>query len=296
MVRRALEAMDAPPPETELAFYGGSFTAVQERLQRELLEAARDFVAGGGSIRVSTRPDAVSDQSLDLLKSYGVRTVELGCQSMDDGVLLASGRGHTADDVRKASRAVRNAGLRLILQMMTGLPGDTREKSLKTAGQLADLQPDGVRIYPAVILRGTRLHTMWLTGNYREHTVEEAACWCADILPIFESRGIPVIRLGLNPSEELSAGQAIGGAYHPAFGQIVGSLRFLEVERRLLSAGPLTGTAEILAHPSRMSEAVGHASVNRKALEREFPGIRVRFVPLASLPREGVTIEIRYLK
>ena len=294
-MRRALQTMGTPPADTELAFYGGSFTAMPESLQRELLDAAADHVSSGGSIRVSTRPDAVSERNLCFLKEHGVKTVELGCQSMDDGVLLASGRGHTSQDVITAAREVREAGLRLILQMMTGLPGDTREKALDTASRLAELRPDGVRIYPAVILRGTELYRMWRNGTYREHTVREAAEWCAEILPIFERRGIPVIRLGLNPSEELSGGQAAGGAYHPAFGQIVASLRFLEEERRLLQAGAEEGTVEILVHPSCLSSAIGHGGVNRKTLEREFPHLFFRFVPSETLPREGIAVEIRRL-
>ena len=293
-VRRALAAVEGPAPETELAFYGGSFTAVPVSLQRELLEAAAEHVAAGGTIRVSTRPDAVDPERLAFLRSYGVRTVELGCQSMDDGVLQASGRGHTARDVVTAAAAVRKAGLGLILQMMTGLPGDTEAKALKTARALADLAPDGVRIYPAVIRKDTPLYRMWKEGRYREHTVDEAARWCAGILPVFEERGIPVIRLGLNPSEELSGGQAAGGAYHPAFGQIVASLRFLEAERRLLSEGPASGRADILVHPANLSAAAGHGGVNRKALGEEFPGLILRFLPSEALPREGIAVEIRY--
>ncbi len=292
-VRRALAGIPGPAAETELAFYGGSFTAVPERVQRELLDAAADHVAAGGAIRVSTRPDAVTEENLSFLKAKGVRTVELGCQSMDDGVLLASRRGHTARDVRNAAALVKRAGLRLILQMMTGLPGDTEEKTLATARELAALEPDGVRIYPAVILKGTELYRMWKAGEYREHTVEEAARWCAAVLPVFEERGIPVIRLGLNPSEELSGGLAAGGAYHPAFGQVVASLRFLEAERRLLADGPDAGEADILVHPSRLSEAAGHGGSNRKALAREFPGTKLRFLPDGTLPEGGIAVEIR---
>ena len=292
-VRRALAGVGTPPAETELAFYGGSFTAVPESLQRELLDAAADFVSAGGSIRVSTRPDALDEEKLSFLICHGVRTVELGCQSMDDGVLLAGGRGHTAQDVRSAAAAVKGAGLRLILQMMTGLPGDTEEKALYTARELAALEPDGVRIYPAVILRGTALEKMWKNGTYEEHTVEEAARWCARILPVFEERGIPVIRLGLNPSDELSGGLATGGAYHPAFGQVVASLRFLEEEKRLLADGPAQGAADILVHPSNLSAAAGHGGSNREALKREFPGLTLRFLPSEALPRDGIAVEIR---
>lgn len=292
-VRRALAAVEGPASETELAFYGGSFTAVPESQQRELLEAAADHVAAGGSIRISTRPDAVDAEKLAFLKSFGVRTVELGCQSMDDEVLRASGRGHTAQDTVKAAAAVRGAGLGLILQMMTGLPGDTEARSLATARALADLEPDGVRIYPTVILRGTPLYRMWKSGAYREHTVDEAARWCAGVLPVFEERGITVIRLGLNPSEELSGGQAAGGAYHPAFGQVVASLRFLEEMRRRLDGGPRTGRADILVHPANLSAAAGHGGVNRKALREEYPGLSLRFLPSEDLPREGIAVEIR---
>ena len=294
-VKTALAAVDTPAAQTELAFYGGSFTAVPVRLQRELLQAASEHVAAGGTIRVSTRPDAVTEEKLDFLKSYGVKTVELGCQSMDDGVLRSSERGHTAEDTRRAARAVHEAGMTLILQMMTGLPEDTLEKSVKTAEELAKLCPDGVRIYPAVILRGTPLHRLWLNGQYAEHTVDEAARWCAEILPVFEKHGIPVIRLGLNPTEELSGGQVVGGAYHPAFGQIVASRRFLEKERLLLRDGPVTGNAVLFVHPSNMSPAVGHGGVNRRELKEEFPGIDFRFSASEEVSEEGITVEIRWI-
>ena len=288
----ALAAAAGREQETELAFYGGTFAALPRQEQEALLDAAGPFVDLGGSIRLSTRPDSLTPEKADFLAERCVRTIELGCQSMDDGVLRLSGRGHRAADTETAARLVRERGLRLILQMMTGLPGDTFEKSLETARRLAELGPDGVRIYPTVILRGTPLYDMWKAGTYEEHTVPEAVRWCAGILPVFEERGIPVIRLGLNPTEDLSGGEAAGGAYHPAFGELVASFRFLQRERELLrQAGPVSSAA-FLVHPSRLSAAVGHRGSNRRALEEEFPGVKVSFRGSENVKRDGAAVEI----
>lgn len=207
----------------QLAFYGGSFTAIPVEEQLSLLGAAKKYLDRGiiSSVRLSTRPDAIDREALARLRAFGVGTVELGAQSLCDDVLLLSGRGHTAADVENASRMIKAAGFRLILQMMTGLPGDTPEKSIRTAEKIISMDPDGVRIYPTVIVRDTVLYDLWKAGLYSEHTVEDAVELCAVLLPMFEEEGIPVIRLGLNPTEELSSGAAAGGAYHPALGELV---------------------------------------------------------------------------
>ena len=222
------EAMTSAPAEktsapAEVAFYGGSFTAIPTQRQNELLEAVKPFLDQNpqNSIRVSTRPDCIDRQDADRLKNFGVGVVELGAQSMCDDVLALSKRSHTADDVVRASGIIKDAGFKLILQMMTGLPGDTYDKSIYSAGRIIGLRPDGARVYPAVIVSGTELFNMWREGRYREHTVEEAVEWCAGICPLFDKAGIPVIRLGLNPSDSLSSGGAAAGAYHPAFGELV---------------------------------------------------------------------------
>ena len=206
----------------ELAFYGGSFTSLPIEQQNEFLLAAQPFLSNGlNAIRVSARPDSFSSSDAVRLKGFGVRTVELGAQSMCDDVLIASQRGHTAADVARASKTVKNAGIKLILQMMTGLPADTNEKSILTAKRLIELEPSGVRIYPAVVIKGTELYEMWRCGSYIEHTVEDAVELCARIYAMFEQSEIPVIRMGLNPTEDLSGGDAVAGAYHPAFGELV---------------------------------------------------------------------------
>lgn len=197
-------ALSRSGAKRQLAFYGGSFTAIEASRQEELLSAAAAAIERGeiDSIRLSTRPDAIDETVLARLRRYGVETMELGAQSMDDEVLRLSGRGHTEEDVAKAAEAVKAAGFRLVLQMMTGLPGDSAEKDVETAKKLIALRPDGVRIYPTVIVRDTALYELWRAGQYREHTVEDAVAVCAQLVPLFEEAGVEIIRLGLNPTDE----------------------------------------------------------------------------------------------
>ncbi len=263
-----------------LAFYGGSFTAIPPEEQEALLGAAQPFLRDGSisDIRLSTRPDAIDGVTLERLKGYGVRTVELGVQSMDDAVLRASERGHTAEDARKAAGMVRDAGFELILQMMTGLPGDTPERSVYTARELVRLRPDGVRVYPTVIIRDTPLYDMWRAGLYREHTTDDAVELCAIISDIFAEAGIPIIRLGLNPTDDLSEGDAVAGAYHPALGELVLARRFLTRERAELTDSDRGAEVVFAVKKGRVSAAVGQKRGNAEALRREFGVRSVRFV------------------
>ena len=266
----------------QLAFYGGSFTAIPVAMQNALLTPAHEAILRGeiDSIRLSTRPDAIDSLTLDRLRFYGVRTVELGAQSMDEEVLRLSGRGHTAEDVRRAARLVKDAGLELILQMMTGLPGDSPEKSLYTARELIALQPDGVRIYPTVIVRDTELYGLWQRGEYREHSVEDAVELCARLLPLFEEAGIPVIRLGLNPTEELSSGEAAAGAYHPALGELVKSRMLLHRAEELLQGAKPGSHIRIGIDPRLLSQMIGQHGENRRKLTEAFSLGSLAFVPV----------------
>lgn len=274
-VKEAISKAAALPrtgAKRQLAFYGGSFTAIPTEEQTALLVAAKAYLDGGeiDSIRLSTRPDAIDGAVLKRLRAYGVETVELGAQSMDDRVLALSGRGHTAEDVARASELIRGAGFRLVLQMMTGLPGDTEETSVRTAERIIALRPDGVRIYPTVIVRDTALYDLWQAGQYREHSVEDAVRVCARLLPMFDQAGIPVIRLGLNPTDELSGGAAAGGAYHPALGELVKSRILLERARALLK-GVLPGSSVVLGvNSAQISQMIGQHRENVRTLCEEF--------------------------
>ncbi len=268
--------------ERELAFYGGSFTALPVPEQLRFLEPAAEALAAGiiSSVRLSTRPDAVDAETLDRLRRFGVRTVELGAQSMRDTVLVQAERGHTAQDVRDASALIRTYGFRLVLQMMTGLPGDDDEGAVTTARELIALRPDAVRIYPTVIVRGTRLAEEWRLGRYREHTVEDAVRVCAKLLPLFDDAGIPVIRLGLNPTEELSGGAALAGAYHPALGELVRSRVLRNQAEELLSGQDLSGAAvTLLTPPALLSQTIGQHRCNIRWLTDRFSLQNLRVCP-----------------
>ena len=279
----------------QLAFYGGSFTAIPEKEQEALLSAAKEALDRGeiDSIRLSTRPDAIDDTVLARLRRYGVETVELGAQSMDDGVLRLSGRGHTAADVARASALVRAAGFELILQMMTGLPGSDDEKDVETARRLIALKPDGVRVYPTVIVKDTPLYDMWRSGAYRERTVEDAVRVCAVIVPLFEAAGIPIIRLGLNPTEELSGGAAVAGAYHPALGELVKSRVLLNKARALLRTAAPGSRVTITVGRGKTSQMTGQKRENLRRLTEEFElaGLRVRENPSENGEILGVSVE-----
>ena len=273
-VRAAIENAKSIPrgEKRELAFYGGSFTAIPVKMQEELLGAAKAALDAGeiDAIRLSTRPDAIDEQTLKRLKACGVETVELGAQSMDDTVLAASKRGHTAGDVFRASAMVKAAGFRLILQMMTGLPGDTPGRCVETARRIIKCAPDGVRIYPTVIVRDTELYELWQAGDYREHSVADAVSICARIVPLFERAGIPVIRLGLNPTEELSAGAAVAGAYHPALGELVKSRILYNRACALLKDAAPGSRAALEVHPAQLSQMIGQHRQNLTKLKERF--------------------------
>ena len=282
-VKDAIEQAAALPrngAKRQLAFYGGSFTAIPMEEQIALLEAAKQYLDRGelDSIRLSTRPDAIRPDILEMLKYYGVETIELGAQSLCDRVLLLSRRGHSAQTVERASLLIKQAGFKLILQMMTGLPGDSMESSIETARKIIALKPDGVRIYPTVIVRDTALYDMWQQGKYTEHSVEDAVRVCAKLLPMFEEANIPVIRLGLNPTEELSGGAAVGGAYHPALGELVKSRIMYEKACRLLKDVEAGSHVVLSVHTSKVSQMVGQHRCNIDALCREFSlsGVRIK--------------------
>lgn len=212
---------------SEVAFFGGSFTMLPEKLMRSLLEPAYKYVRRMSftGIRISTRPDAINEHILSVLAEYGVSAIELGAQSSDDEILAKNLRGHTFEDTKRACELIRKAGFDLGLQMMTGLPGSTREKDVLTAAQFAALKPDTMRIYPALVLKNTLMAEWYEKGEYTPQTVDEAADLCAELMDIFELYKINVIRVGLHAERSLEE-SLIAGPYHPAFCEIAESIRF----------------------------------------------------------------------
>ena len=208
----------------EVCFYGGSFSAIDQKLQKQLLKPAYEALQSGliDSIRCSTRPDAVSDEQLELLCSLGMKTIELGVQSMDDTVLSLAKRGHTSDDVKLAVKQLRKFGFTVGLQLLPGLLGDSWETIIQTAVEITALQPDFVRIYPVLVIDHTELAEQYKSGIYEPLSLELALQYCAFLKTWFESHHITVIRTGLQSTEELDTGTSLlAGPYEPAMGELV---------------------------------------------------------------------------
>ena len=282
MVKREIESgLSLAGGNCEVAFYGGSFTAIPVSQQEELLKAVQPFRECGDitALRVSTRPDAIDEKGIERLFRYGVTTVELGCQSMDETVLRMAKRGHTPEDTKKAVALLKQHGIQVILQMMTGLPGDDGTAARKTAREIIAMEPAGVRIYPTVVLAGTELETMMKQGEYESHSVEAAVELCAELYEMFLEADIPVIRLGLNPTEQLSTGAAVAGAYHPALGEKVLSRMYLRRVEALMQWEPPGKRVKILVHPSRVSVMVGQKRENIAALAGKFGIKEIKVLP-----------------
>ena len=262
-----------PEDEAEIAFFGGSFTGIDRGLMCRLLDLAQTYVKEGrvASIRLSTRPDYINAEILSILSRYSVKTIELGLQSMDDAVLLACRRGHTAREAEVACRAVVAAGFSLVGQMMIGLPGATPESEMQTAQKICDLGASAVRIYPTVVFYDTPLCEMTQHGLYAPLSVKEAVERTAPVLQFFRARAISCIRVGLCATESLTSPEAVlAGPNHPALGEmILGECLYQKVKEKVLQSG-LAGQRIILEVPSReLSATVGQHRCNIEKLQRE---------------------------
>ncbi len=243
----------------EAAFFGGSFTGIPIEEQSELLGAAKEYLDRGDidGIRLSTRPDYIDREILDNLLKYGVTTIELGVQSMDDEVLKAANRGHTRGDVVRAAELIRAYPFTLGLQMMTGLPGDTEEKSIRTADEIIALKPGLVRIYPTLTIKDTYLEKLYRAGKYRPQTLEEAVELVKKLLLKFEANGIKVIRAGLQSTEEICEnGSVVAGPVHSAFREMAESAIYRDIIYEKLQSASCA-RADIFVSPKEISKAVG---------------------------------------
>jgi histone acetyltransferase (RNA polymerase elongator complex component) len=275
-----------PSLRPEVAFYGGTFTGLSEERIMELLGAVMPYLREGlfHSIRLSTRPDALQEGKLELLRRFGVSTVELGAQSMDNRVLDLSRRGHLAEHTVAGVRGLQTHGFKVGIQLMPGLPGDTEEGFRRTVDRVLELKPDMVRLYPALVIRGTELETRYLEGLYRPLTLWEAVRICVEATARFERNGIPVIRIGLMSSPSLlEEGTIVAGPWHRAFGFLVRS----KIHRQRI--GPLLpepGRAERirLRVPRREIPLVrGHENTGLREIEEKSGAVVVEVRPDDSL-------------
>lgn len=262
----------------EIAFFGGSFTGIPEAVQNEYLELANRYITSGliDGIRLSTRPDYIDETIIENLKSYGVTTVELGVQSLVEDVLELSNRGHDLQSVEIACQLIRGHDIKLGLQMMIGLPGDTYEKSLKTTQKIIALKPDMVRIYPTIVIEGTELEVMYRSGTYKPLDLETAVKWTSQLYKLYTQSNIPVIRMGLQATEALES--YIAGPYHPSFRQYVESDLYLESLHHFLKSHKIE-LLEIYVHPKEISYLVGQKRMNLNALEQQYNLGKVKVYP-----------------
>ena len=254
----------------EVAFFGGSFTGIETEKQEELLKAAYEFIEKKqiDSIRVSTRPDYIDKDRLKLLKKYGVKTVELGVQSTNNYILKKCKRGHTYEDVVKASKLIRKYRLDLGHQMMIGLPESTKLDELNTARDLAKLKPKIVRLYPVLVIRNTQLEKEYENGEYEPLNVLQAVERCRELYYFFTRKNITVIRMGLqntdlisNPENEQS--EVVAGPYHEAFGQLVeDSIWYDSILEKIKKFNVKVKEIEIDVNPENVNNVVGHKKEN----------------------------------
>ena len=270
-IERYLETI--PPYATvRVGFFGGSFTGMPIVEQNRYLDVVQPYIENGiiSEIQLSTRPDYINEEILQNLLEHHVTTIELGAQSLDDEVLRLAGRGHTAAEVERAAVLIKSYHFKLGLQMMLGLPGDTRDKALRTARRIVELGAQCTRIYPTLVIKDTELETMYRKGKYVPLTMEEAVEVAADVMEVFEQGGVQILRVGLHPSEGLIRRETlVAGPFHVSFKELVETERW---RRRLVAIiGDRTGEILTLTvHPHDVNALIGYGGTNRKWLEERF--------------------------
>jgi len=253
----------------EVAFFGGSFTGIDPALRKSLLGAAYPYVKSGKihGIRCSTRPDYIDGEILKEFKEYGGVCIELGVQSTDNEVLKKSRRGHSFSHVKNACSLIKAHGIELGLQMMLGLPGDTREKMINTAKDIISLEPSCVRLYPTLVVEDTELSNMYQRGEYAPLSTEEAVEILSEIIPMFKEKGIEIIRVGLQTTDEINE-DTVKGPYHPAINELAeGMIIRKKLESRIEH---LRENPEVFAPPERVSQTIGHKRCNRDYFREKY--------------------------
>jgi histone acetyltransferase (RNA polymerase elongator complex component) len=280
--------------EREIAFYGGTFTRLPLEKMLDLLRTVAPYIQEKRfkSIRISTRPDAVDEERLEWLKKFSVSTVELGTQSMNDEVLALTRRGHTAQDTVRAVRLLREFGFQVGIQLMPGMPGDSEMKFKETVEEVVRLQPDMVRLYPAVVIRGTELAEWYKEGKYQPLQLEEAVRICRLSCERLEGTGIPVIRIGLMSSPSLrEKGQIVAGPWHEAFGHLVRSeIHFEKIQSSLPRSGGLT-KIRLRVSPEEVPLVRGYKNVGLRHIENVTGAKVVEVCPDLSVPLGRLRVE-----
>lgn len=283
--------------EVEIAFFGGNFTTIDRGLQEQYLACASAFVQQErvAGIRISTRPDAISPDILSFLSRWGVRTIELGVQSLHSSVLQESGRDYSPEQVWQAAELIQDSGIKLGIQLMAGLPGADYDKDMESARITVGINPDMVRIYPTVVLRDTPLQVLYLQGKYRPLSLPQAVNICADMRMLFQQHNIKVIRTGLHPGEELlQEGTVVAGPFHPALGELVEQ----EIFRRqseaainnFLTNDNICQPLVLFINPRDWSKVTGYRRTNLLYLQERFQLPSLQITAIEEQPRDSIGV------
>jgi histone acetyltransferase (RNA polymerase elongator complex component) len=278
----------------QVAFYGGNFLGLEKEYIKRLLNVSTKFVKNKeiDAIRFSTRPDTIDHDRIEIIKNYPVTTVEIGVQSMDDRVLAMAQRGHSASDTLRAVALLKNRQYQIGLQMMVGLPEEDEAGSLSTAYRIGELEPDFVRIYPTIVLKNSLLARWYENGTYRPWSLERSIAHVKTLYLFFKKKNVPVIRMGLQASEDLDSGAAVlAGPYHPAFGHMVHSEIFLDIATELMEHKSVSqDTVTINVHPKSISKMRGMKNSNMETLKRRFRLQSLDIVPDPTLDEDRLSI------
>lgn len=280
----------------QVAFYGGNFLGLEKDYIERLLNVSTKFVKNKkiDAIRFSTRPDTIDHDRIEIIKNYPIATVEIGAQSMDDRVLATVKRGHSAFDTQQAVTLLKNRDYQIGLQMMVGLPKEDEAGSLSTAYRISELEPDFVRIYPTIVLKNSLLARWYENGTYRPWSLERSVAHVKTLYLFFKKKNIPVIRMGLQASDDLDSGAAVlAGPYHPAFGHLVHSEIFLDMATAILEKEKIFHDKITLnVHPHSISKMRGLKNKNVNSLKIKFQLQSLKIVPDPSLGEDKLALSL----
>lgn len=274
-----LKTTNREKTEVQIAFFGGNFLGLPQSQQKAYLSVAQGYIDCGfvDSIRFSTRPDSISENSLDFIKAFTVKNIELGMQSMDDEVLLKAGRGHTASETVEATKLILKNGYILGLQMMLGLPGDNFGKLMQTAKNIVDLGASETRIYPVLVLKETHLEELYRRGLFQPLSIEESVEMVAKLVEFFNENNIKILKVGLHPSEAYtSEKELVAGPYHPSFYELVLTQIWKDRLKKELKTFNIEDNVLIRANKFEINSIVGHKSSNKIWLKENYPNACIK--------------------
>lgn len=288
IIENYLETIDHTSSTVEVSFFGGTFTAIDEKKQKELLEVAKYYKQNGqiDKIRMSTRPDYIDDYILSYLRDYSVDIIELGVQSFDDEVLIAAGRGHSSEQVERASKLIKEYGFTLGHQIMPGLPKDSYQKDILTAKRSIAMQPDIVRLYPALVIKDTPMEEMLKRGIYKPYSLEEAVDICKELYILYNKANIQVIRMGLQPTEAIrEGGDIVEGPFHPSFRELVEGKLYIDKIKEGLGVAK-DGIVKI--NPKDISKLYANKKIYFKKLLEQ--GYNIKVETLKDIQRGNIIV------